>query len=60
MFCNSEPEQVSALGATEFYCDWQRKWGGDPSVIGKTIDLMTSRAPSLKRIWAAVIEEGRK
>ena len=30
MFCNSEPEQVTALGATELYCYWQRKWGGDP------------------------------
>lgn len=34
------------FGATGLYCYWQRKWGGDPSVIGKTIDLITSRAAS--------------
>lgn len=60
MFCNSEQEQMSALGATAFYSCWQRKWGGGPSVIGKAIDLMTSRVPSLKQIRTAVIEEGRK
>lgn len=50
IFCNSEPEQISALGAMSSTAIHGASRVGDPSVIGKTIDLMTSRALSLERI----------